>query len=423
MFNQRYCKLLGAAILLAAFQVSFAQQAPAKKEGDGKAPPAPTIDAATGKVLNEAIELLNKEDFKGASAKIETLKVDKLSPYERSKVEQIMFNISYSQEKYDEARGHLQKAIDSGGLNAQEIEQARYQAAQLYMQQEKWKEGAAALEEWFKTATKPNSAAYYLLAVAYYQQGVAANGKTASDLFAKALAPAKKAVELMEKPQESWLAMLSALYLQREEYKESIPVLQQLIALSPAKKTYWMQLSSIYGQIEDYPNALATIQIAYNAGLVTEDSELRRLADLLLFNAVPYRGAQVLESAIEKKTVKLDEKLYEKLANCWIAAGEFDKATGPLQKSAELSANGDTFVRLGELQAQREDWNASVSALQKGMEKGQLKDTANAQLMLGVAYYSQKNYKDARTFFERASQSAKHKQIATSYLQAIKALT
>ena len=423
MFNQRYCKLLGAAILLAAFQVSWAQQQPAKKEGDSKAPPAPTIDAATGKVLNEAIELLNKEDFKGASAKIETLKVDKLSPYERSKVEQIMFNISYSQEKYDEARGHLQKAIDSGGLNAQEIEQARYQAAQLYMQQEKWKEGAAALEEWFKTATKPNSAAYYLLAVAYYQQGVAATGKPAGDLFAKALVPAKKAVELMEKPQESWLAMLSALYLQREEYKESIPVLQQLIALAPAKKTYWMQLSSIYGQIEDYPNALASIQLAYNVGLVTEDSELRRLADLLLFNSVPYRGAQVLESAIEKKAVKLDEKLYEKLANCWIAAGEFEKAAVPLQKSAELSATGDTFVRLGELQAQREDWGASVSALQKGIEKGQLKDAANAQLMLGVAYYSQKNYKDARTYFERASQSAKHKQIATSYLQAIKALT
>ena len=421
MFNQRYCKLLSAAILLAAFQVSFAQQA-AKKEGD-KAPPAATVGVETGKVLNEAIELLNKEDFKAASAKIETLKLDKLSPYERSKVEQIMFNISYSQEKYDDARGHLQKAIDAGGLNAQEVEQARYQAAQLYMQQEKWKEGAAALEEWFKTAAKPNSAAYYLLAVAYYQQGVAATGKPATDLFGKALAPAKKAVELMEKPQESWLAMLSALYLQREEYKEAIPVLHQLISLAPAKKTYWMQLSSIYGQVEDYANALATIQVAYNAGLVTEDSELRRLADLLLFNAVPYRGAQVLESAIEKKTVKLDEKLYEKLANCWIAAGEFDKATGPLQKSAELSATGDTFVRLGELQAQREDWGGSITALQKGMEKGQLKDTANAQLMLGVAYYSQKNYKEARTFFERASQSTKHKQIATSYLQAIKALS
>jgi len=138
---------------------------------------------------------------------------------------------------------------------------------------------------------------------------------------------------------------------------------------------------------------------------------------------VPYRGAQVLESAIEKKTVKLDEKLYEKLANCWIAAGEFDKAIAPLQKSAEMAPNGDTFVRLGELQVQREDWGGAIAALQKGVEKGQLKDAANAQLMMGVAYYSQKNYKEARPFFERAAQSTKHKQIATSYLQAIKALS
>jgi len=413
MINQRYgswTRILAAAVLLGTFQIAAAQKA---GQGQEKKDSAPTIDAATGKVLNEAIELLNKEDFKGAAAKIGALNLDKLSPYERSKVEQILFNISYSQEKYDEARGHLQKAIDSGGLNQQEIDQARYQAAQLYMQQEKWKEGAAALEEWFKTAAKPNSAAYYLLAVAYYQQ----------EQFAKALPPAKKAVELMEKPQESWLAMLSALYLQREQFKDAVPVLQQLIGLAPSKKTYWMQLSSIYGQMEDYPNALAAMQIAYNAGLVTEDAEIRRLSDLLQFNAVPYRGAQVLETAIEKKTVKLDEKLYEKLANCWITAGEYDKAIAPLQKSAELSANGDTFVRLGELQVQREDWAAALTALQKGVEKGQLKDGANAQLLMGIAHYSQKNYKEAKPFFERASQSAKHKQVAASYLQALKALS
>jgi len=353
------------------------------------------------------------ENYQGAAAKINTLNLEKLSPYERGTVERILFSISYAQEKYEEARGHLQKAIDSGGLNAVQIDEARYQSAQLYMQEEKWKEGAAALEEWFKTAAMPNSAAYYLLAVAYYQQ----------ENFTKALAPAKKAVELMDqaKPNESWLSMLSALYLQREEYKEAVPVLQQLISASPDKKTYWMQLSSVYGQMEDYPNALAIMQLASNVGLVTEDSEIRRLADLLLFNDVPYRGAQVLEAAIEKKVVKLDDKLYEKLANCWISAGEFDKSIAPLQRAAEMAQTGDTFVRLGEVQVQREDWAAAITAIQRGVEKGQLKDPGNAQLMLGIAHYSQKEYAAARPFFERARQSDRHRQIADSYLQAIRA--
>jgi len=151
------------------------------------------IDAATAKALNTAIEALNMEKYAEAQAAIDTLKLDKLSPYEHSKVEQIMFNISYAQEKYDEARAHLQKSIDAGGLNEQEASQARYQSAQLYLTQEKWKEGAAALEEWFKTAQNPNSAAYYLLAVAYYQL----------QDFGRALPNAKKAIELTDKPQES----------------------------------------------------------------------------------------------------------------------------------------------------------------------------------------------------------------------------
>jgi len=382
------------------------------EEGE-EAPAQNSIDAATGKALNEAIELLNMENYQGAAAKIGTLNLEKLSPYERGTVERILFSISYAQDKFEEARGHLQKAIDSGGLNAVQIDEAKYQAAQLYMQEEKWKEGAAALEEWFKTAATPNSAAYYLLAVAYYQQ----------ENFTKALEPAKKAVELMDKakPNESWLSMLSALYLQREEYKEAIPVLQQLITAAPDKKTYWMQMSSVYGQMEDYANALAIMQLANNVGLVTEDSEVRRLADLLLFNDVPYRGAQTLEAAMEKKIVNLDDKLYEKLANCWIAAGEYEKAIPPLTRAAEMASSGDAFIRLGEVQVQREDWPAAIAAVQRGVDKGQLKDPGNAQLMLGIAHYSQKEFAAARPFFERARQSDKHRQIADSYLQAIKA--
>jgi tetratricopeptide (TPR) repeat protein len=399
------------AVSLSLAGVAMGQRAAEGNEEE--AAPTNDISAQTGKILNEAIELLNMENYQGAAAKLGTLQLDKLSPYERGTTERILFSVAYSQEKYDEARGHLQKAIDSGGLNAVQVDEARYQSAQLFMQEEKWREGAAALEEWFKTAATPNSAAYYLLAVAYYQL----------EDFNKALPPAQKAVELMDKakPNESWLSMLSALYLQREEYRQAVPVLQQLIAAAPDKKTYWMQLSSVYGQMEDYPNALGVMQLANNVGLVTEDSEVRRLADLLLFNDVPYRGAQVLEAAMEKKIVTLDDKLYEKLANCWIAAGEFDKSLAPLTRAAEMASSGDTFIRLGEVQVQREDWPAAIAAIQRGVDKGQLKDPPNAQLMLGIAHYNQKNYDEARPFFQRARQSDRHRQIADSYLQAIQA--
>jgi tetratricopeptide (TPR) repeat protein len=377
----------------------------------GGAPPA--IDVATGKALNTAIEALNMEKYAEAQAAIGTLNLEKLSPYERSKVEQILFNISYAQEKYDEARQHLQSSIDAGGLNEQEVSQARYQFAQLYMQEEKWKEGAAAMEEWFKTAMNPNSAAYYLLAVAYYQM----------EDHARALPPAQKAIELTEMPQESWLQLLLALYLQKEQFNDAIPLLVRLVESAPEKKTYWMQLSAVYGQVEDYSNALAIMQLAYNAGLVTEDAEIRRLADLLMFNDVPYRGGQVLEDAIEKDAVKVDDKLYEKLANCWIAAGELDKAIGPLQRGGELASSGDMLIRLGQVHLERQDWEAAKAALESGIGKGKLADTAQAQLMMGIAFFNEKKFTDARTWFERAARADKHRSIAETYIQIIDAQT
>ena len=133
--------------------------------------------------------------------------------------------------------------------------------------------------------------------------------------------------------------------------------------------------------------------------------EIRRLADLLLFNDVPYRGAQVLETAIQKKIVNLDDKLYEKLANCWIAAGEYDKRLRRCSAQPKWRPPVTLFMRLGEVQVQREDWPAAIAALQRGLDKGQLRDPGNAQLMIGIAHYSQKNYTEARPFFERSRAS------------------
>ena len=270
-------------------------------------------------------------------------------------------------------------------------------------------EGAAALEDWFKTAAKPNSAAYYLLAVAYYQQ----------ELFDRALAPAQKAVDLAEKPQESWIQLVLALHLQKEHWKEAVPLLKRLISIAPDKKTYWQQLSSVYGQLGQYSEALAIMQLAYGAGLLTSDSDVKRLADLLLFNDIPYRCAQVLEEGMAKNIIKPDSKLYEKQANCWIAAREFKKSVEPLIRAAESSGNGDLYVRLGEVQVQRSDWEGAAAALGKGLNKGRLKDTGNAQLMLGIALYNQKKLTEAETWFEKAISSEKARKTAEAYLQLI----
>jgi tetratricopeptide (TPR) repeat protein len=380
----------------------------AKKEDEEKKS-GPTVDEKTGKRLNEAIEFINNDQYDAARAALAELKLDTLSPYERSRVEQIFATIDQAQEKYDGARTHFQAAIAAGGLNEQELKDVQYVICQLYIIEEKWKDGITCLEKWFTVVTKPNSAAYYMLAVSYYQ----------IEDYKRALAPAIKAVELAEKPQEGWLQLVVALYMQLDQYADAIPVLERLVAMSPEKKNYWLQLSSIYGEKEDYANALTMMEIPYNGGLLTEDAEYRRLSDLLTMEGIPYRAAQVLLKGLEAKKVKEDQKLLEKLANCWIAAREFDKAVTPLQKAAQMAGSGDLFMRLGEVNTQRENWEEAARAFRSAIDKGSLRDVGNAHLMLGISLYNQKKNKEALEWFRRASNSAKHKKTADGFMQLI----
>lgn len=368
--------------------------------------PPPAVGAATGKVLNAAIEALEQMRYDDALAAIATIESSKLSPYERSKLEQIRFSIAFDSGGFGEARAHLAAAIDAGGLNAQEISQARYQIAQSYMAEQRWQDGAAALEQWFASTENPNSAAYYLLAVAHYQ---------VAD-YDGALAPAQRAVDLTDAPQESWLALLLAVRLQRHEYQDAVRLLQRLVVLVPAKKTYWLQLSAAYGQLEDYGDALAAMQLAYNAGLLTDEAELRRFVDLLVFNHLPYRGARVLEDAIDRQAVSLvDAAVYEKLANCWIAAREFERAVAPLQRAGELSRSGEPFARLAEVHVQREDWPAAEQALRVALERGGLRDAANAELLLGIVLLHQNRLDEARQWLAQAERSPAHRALAPTY--------
>ena len=369
------------------------------------------LDTSTAQALSAAIEALNREEYDRARGLVTSLPPATLTPFARSRVEQILFSVAYQQERYDEARDHLQRAIGAGGLSEQEVTDAHYQSAQLLLQQERWPEGVAALESWLATAKQRSAAAYYLLAVAYYQ----------SNEFAKALPMARAAIDHMELPQESWLTLLNALYLQQERFQDAASVLNQLIVLAPGKKTYWLQLSSVYGKLENYGNALAIMQLAHDGGMLTESAEILRLADLLMFNNVPLRAATVLEEGLAANRVPADETTYTKLANSWIEAREFDNAVSALERAGALAATGAALVRLGEVQIERGDWTNAEAALMQAIAKGGLSDLGYAQFLIGVALYNEGRLAESRGWFEQSRSTPDHREPSEAYLRYIAA--
>jgi tetratricopeptide (TPR) repeat protein len=369
----------------------------------------PNVAQATAEALNTAIEHMDAGDYAQAKEVIGELDKSKLSPYELGRVEQILATIAVEEGDYATARTHFTNALNSGGLGESEILNLKFQIAQLFLGDEMYQEAADAFEEWFTVATNPNPVAYFFLAVCYYELGD-------ND---KALTNARLAVESTDMPQEQWLSLLIALLIDREEYEEARDQLVRVLELAPQKKNYWLQLSQVNSQMDDNDRALAAVEIPYLAGMLDQPSEIRRYADLLLFNRIGYRCGTVLEKGVADGLIEANLSTYQKLADCWLQSGELERAAGALNQSAPLADTGKDYVRLGEVEIRRERYDEAARAFQRALDKGGLDDIPRVQLLMGVVLYNGENPCSSREWFERARSSATHRQNAIGYLQLI----
>jgi hypothetical protein len=405
--------ILAAALVLYSLPASAQGAASAKAaEGAAASKPPPTatatksqaragsgrrglseyvVDERTGKRLRAALIAVSEENWDGAEKQLSRLRPRSLNPLERQKAAEIRGFIAFGRGQHNAAREHFEAAIAEGEMTPDERANTRFMIAQLYLADQMWPEVIQSLNRWFEIAADPGPAAYYMLALAHYQN---------RDLEG-AIAPATAALEIAEEPQESWLQLLLAVRLTRKEYKESIPLLDELVVRFP-KKRYWLSLSTVHGALGDYQEALIPLQLAYAQGELTDDGELRRLAQLLLFLGLPYRAASVMEQGLAQESIAADSEAYEMLGNSWIAAREFDKTIEPLTRAAELSANGDLFVRLAQVQLQREKWLAASVALRRALELGGLKKPGEAKLLMGIAAYNSERPQQAQNWFTEA---------------------
>jgi tetratricopeptide (TPR) repeat protein len=339
---------------------------------------AKAVDAAEP---DKALELLGR------------LGPKRLNPYERALVYRLMAYVSYIAADYAGAIEYFEKVIAEEVLPIRDETKIRFNIAQIHGSLQQWRETLTALDDWERYAEAPDPLAHYLRAIAHYQL----------DEHDAALVSAEKAVDLTAEPAESWLQLLAALYVQKEDHANAAPVLEELVVRFP-KRQYWVQLSLIYGAREDYRHSLAVQQVAYLQGFLVEDKELRRLARSYLYNSLPYPAARVLEQGLADGKIERDTEALELLANSWIGAREYDKALGPLEEAAESSKDGNLYTRLGQVYMQREDWAHATQMLQKALDRGGLKDAGNTQLLLGISYYNDQRVEQARSSFARARQ-------------------
>src|ERR1700722_3808407 len=242
------------------------------------------------------------------------------------------------------------------------------------------------------TATANDQA---IIAQSYFQLKDCKNSSIWAD---KAVAASRKAGEA---PEENLYLFKLQCASDASDNAAMIPVLSDLIRLNN-KSTYWNTLLRIERQDErDDHNTLMLYRIMYDTNAMTAGSDYVEMAQLLGDNALPAEAQTVLEKAMAAGLITDTQKeRTNRLLASFKTRAEADKK-GQAQLDSEATKNpaGELDVKLGEVYYGLGDYQNAVTAINRGLQKGQIKHQDEAYVYLGRAQVALKNYPDAKKAF------------------------
>jgi tetratricopeptide (TPR) repeat protein len=180
-----------------------------------------------------------------------------------------------------------------------------------------------------------------------------------------------------------------------------IPVLTDLIKLNN-KASYWNTLLRIERQDErDDHNTLMLYRVMYDTNAMTAGTDYVEMAQLLGDAALPAEAQTVLEKAMASGLITDAQKeRTNRLLTSFKTRAEADKK-GQAQLDAEATKNpaGELDVKLGEVYYGLGDYQNAVTAINRGLQKGQIKHQDEAYVYLGRSQVALKNTPDAKKAF------------------------
>jgi tetratricopeptide (TPR) repeat protein len=363
--------------------------------------------------LTEAQEAAEAKDLATAKRILDEMIANSgnkaLNSYELANVYNLYAFIQYSKEDYAGALKSYEKVVSQPDIPlAMEIN-TRFTIAQLYFVQEQWQQGIDAMLKWFSMTDKPNANAYILLAQGYYQ---------VKD-YDKALVNVDKAIAMSRAanqiPKEQWFNLARFLYFEKNDVKNTVAVLEELLTYYP-KKEYWVQLSAMYGEQEKTDQQLAAMETAYVQNMLEKDNEQVMMAYLYLNADVPYKAAKVMDKGLSNKSIEGKSKNWELTGNAWRQAQELEKAIPAMEQAAASSDKGELYARLGNIYLDNDEFTKAITAINKGLSRGGIKRPDTARLVLGMAYFNLNQYENAREAFIAAGKDERSAAYAKQWI-------
>jgi tetratricopeptide (TPR) repeat protein len=176
-------------------------------------------------------------------------------------------------------------------------------------------------------------------------------------------------------------------------------------------------LSHMYGEQKKEAEQLSAMDTAYIQDMLDKGQEQITMAYLYLNAEVPYKAAKVMDKGLKDESIESKSKNYEILGNSWRQAQEIEKAIPAMELASAKSDAGELYARLGNVYLDGDQFKKAISSINKGLKRGGVKRPDTARLVLGTAYFNDKQYNNARKAFKAAAKDERSEKYATQWLK------
>ena len=285
-----------------------------------------------------------------------------------------------------------------------------YSLAQLSMQQEDYSQALSYLNEWKAANTKDITANQYIIfAQVHYQdrnyQAALDNVEAAIGLYDIEGKVAK----------EQWLILQRAAFYELKQPKKVAEVIEKLVK-HYEKPAYWIQLAGMYGEIGEEAKQLGAVETAYQAGYITKEAEIMMLAQIYMYNNLPYKAADLLNTSIKSGKLVANEKRLELMSQAYMLAKEDQKAIPVLIEASNIAETGKFDAQLAQSYLNLDKWLPAISSANEAIARGQLDNIGNMYLVLGMSNFNLNNFDKSIAAFTKAAEFTKTAKTAKQWI-------
>lgn len=369
---------------------------------------AESFSKAVGEPLNVAKTAAGKKQWDVALTNIKKAQgVASKTPYEEYQINELLGYVLTQQKDYAGAARVLEQNLNSGRMAPEAANQRAKQLAQMY----------AVTRNWPKAIEYGNRVvrAYPGDADAHFQL---AQAQSQARDFKNAAKNAQAAIDVVRKngkPPENWLNLKLHCLNELHDQEGMVSTREQLVRYYPSRENWKAVLATVYNTPNmDDRATLNLYRLMLELDVLEKPNDYVEMAQMAIETGAAGEAVTVMQKGFDNKVLENKDKDRHTrlLTQAKTQAQSAQTTLATLEQQAKSAATGDADVQLGRAYLASGKYDKAVESIQRGLKKGGVKGTDEAQMMLGRAHLKLKQKDQARKAFGAVPDDSKLAQVA-----------